>query len=44
LSVDQLRLVDSLRAPSAIDATPPVPNAASPEPRTAIMHEPLPHD
>lgn len=44
LSVDQLRLVASLRAPSAIDAPPPVPNAAAPEPRTAIMHEPLPHD
>ncbi len=45
LSVDQLRLVDTLRAPSAIDATPFAPNAAAPEPRcTAIMQEPLPHD
>jgi hypothetical protein len=44
LSVDQLRLIDSLRTLPILDATPTAPIAAAPVPRTAIMHEPLPHD
>ena len=46
LSVNQLCLIDSLRAPtSPAPAPPPLPNAAAPEPRIAnMMHEPLPHD
>jgi hypothetical protein len=44
LSVDQLRLVHSIRTSPLAAAASLAPNAAAPEPRTAIMHEPLPHD
>jgi hypothetical protein len=44
LSVDQLRLIYSIRSAPLTVAPSLVPNATAPEPRTAIMHEPLPHD
>ncbi|KAI2509735.1 hypothetical protein MHU86_4717 [Fragilaria crotonensis] len=45
LSVDQLRLIDLLGPTPSAPSSLPVPTAAAPEPRIAIMmHEPLPHD